>query len=120
MSRAGRVLLSLWLAVLAATAAHANWTASGTVNYRDREFDQTGFTGVEPLLPARFVDVEVVDASNGSVLGSGATGALGAFTFTVTDNSTRNIYLRAKTSSVKTLTVRPDDVESVVPCRRGW
>src|SRR6185436_2044906 len=98
------------------TSARANWTASGTVNYRDREFDQTGFTGVEPLLPARFVDVEVVDAQSGSVLGSSATDAGGAFSFAVTDNSTRNVYLRAKTSSVKTTTlfVSVRNVSSVV------
>jgi hypothetical protein len=41
--------------------AKANWTASGTVSYQDREYDQTGFTGAQPLLAARFVDVEVVD-----------------------------------------------------------
>ena len=80
----------------------ADWTASGTVSYRDRELGTTGFTGVEPLRPARFVDVEIVDAGSSSVIGSGATNASGAFSFTVTDSSTRNIYCRALTRSTRT------------------
>ncbi len=102
MNRVVRVLLIAWLIVAAGAAAHANWTASGIVNYQDREFDQTGFTGVQPLLAARFVDIEVVDAQNGSVIGSGATNGLGAFSFTVNDGRTRNIYLRALTRSTQT------------------
>ena len=73
-----RFFLLAWLAVFLGGVARADWTASGTVNYRDREFDQTGFTGLEPLLPARFVDIEVVDAGHGSVIGSGATVSVGA------------------------------------------
>jgi len=52
---AGAVLLAF------AQAAHANWTASGTFSYRDREFDQTGFTGATPTRPIRLADVEVVE-----------------------------------------------------------
>ena len=37
--------------------AWADWTATGTVYYQDREFDQTGFTGVEPYLPVRFAEM---------------------------------------------------------------
>ena len=102
MSRAVRCLTVFWLAVAAAGAARANWTASGTVSYRDRELGITGFTGVEPLRPARFVDVEIVDAGSGAVIGSGATNASGTFSFTVTDSSTRSIYCRALTRSTKT------------------
>ncbi|HET9299460.1 MAG TPA: hypothetical protein VFO11_05905, partial [Candidatus Polarisedimenticolaceae bacterium] len=61
----GPVLL---LALLLPGTALANWMATGTFRYRDREFDQNGFTGVEPALAARYVDVEVVDAGSGSVL----------------------------------------------------
>jgi hypothetical protein len=105
LNRAVRWLLAGWLVVAAGAAGHANWTASGSVSYRDREFDQTGFTGVEPLLPARFVDIEVVDAGSSAVIGSGATNALGAFSFTVTDSQTRNVYLRALTRSTTTPTL---------------
>jgi hypothetical protein len=68
-------------AIIATAPSWANWTASGTVKYRDREFDQTGFTGVEPVVNARFVDVEIVDATTSAVIGSGATNASGAFSF---------------------------------------
>jgi hypothetical protein len=102
LTRALRFVVVLGLAVAARDALAANWTASGTVSYRDRELSNTGFTGVEPLLPARFVDIEIVDAGSGAVIGSGATNASGAFSFTVTDSSTRNIYCRALTRSTKT------------------
>jgi len=99
-----RVVAALFLAATFGTAS-ANWTASGTVSYRDREFDETGFTGVEPLKPARYVDVQVVDATSGKVIGSVATDASGSFSFTVSDSNTRDIYLRVLTSSTKTPTL---------------
>jgi hypothetical protein len=88
-----------------ASGAWSNWTASGTIQYRDRSWDETGFTGVEPILPARFVDVEVVDAISGAVIGSGATTTTGTFSFNVNDSSTRNVYVRALTRSTKTTTL---------------
>ena len=45
--------------------AHASWTASGTFTYRDRDYDQTGFTGIELPQPIRLADIEIVD-SNGN------------------------------------------------------
>jgi len=86
----------------ATSGALANWTASGIATYRDRPFDPNGFTGVEPLLPVRFADVEVVDAGTSSVLASGATSASGAFSIPVTDNTVRNIYVRFLTRSNST------------------
>ncbi|HZE88334.1 MAG TPA: PPC domain-containing protein, partial [Verrucomicrobiae bacterium] len=96
------ILLALAAALLAAPPALANWTATGTASYRDREFGTTGFTGVEPLLPVRFADVEIVDASTSSVLASGSTNAAGAFSLTVVDNSNRNVYARFLTRSNQT------------------
>ncbi len=100
--RLGPVLL---LALLLPGNVLANWTASGIFRYRDREFDQNGFTGVEPALPARYVDVEVVDAGSGSVLASGATTITGAFSIAVSDSVTRTVYVRALTRSTKTNTL---------------
>jgi len=79
-----------------------NWTASGTFRYIDREFDQNGFTGVEPALPIRFANVEVRDfnASGGqALLATGATDASGNFSILVTDNKTRTVYVRAVSAS---------------------
>jgi hypothetical protein len=99
-ARVGIVLLLLVAGTSA--AALANWTAAGTVRYRDRDWDQTGFTGQEPLLPVRFADVEVKDSVAGTVLASGATDAAGAFAIDVTDSSTRSVYVRIVTQSTRT------------------
>jgi len=96
------VCLSLLLAALFASPVAANWTATGLFVYVDREFDQTGFTGVETLAPVRRADVEVVDANaNGpnAILAAGVTGLDGSFSIPVTDNKTRSVYVRAVTRS---------------------
>jgi len=62
--------------------------------YRDREFGPTGFTGVEPLRPIRSADVEIIDAVALTVLASGATDDVGAFSILVSDNQTRDIEIR--------------------------
>ena len=89
-----------WLGSLGLT--YGNWTASGTFRYIDREFNQTGFTGVEPALPVRFANVEVRDANargGGALLKTGATDANGNFSIVVSDNKTRTVYVRALTNS---------------------
>jgi hypothetical protein len=82
---------------LISVPAYANWTASGTFQYTDREFDQTGFTGNQPPLPVRFATVEVRDANampNKAVIATGATDANGNYSIVVTDRSTRTVYVR--------------------------
>jgi len=108
--------IGLLLAVLLAPAVLADWTATGTVFYRDREFDPTGFTGVEPLLPVRYADVEVVDANSGSTLGQGATDAGGGFSIQVTDTETRDVYVRvlARSDFTADLTLQVRDLSSNV------
>ena len=90
-----RVLALLSAGLLATSVpAWADWTASGTALYRDREFGSSGFTGVEPLLPVRFADVEILDAVAETVLASGSTDALGAFSILVPDNQVRDVQVR--------------------------
>lgn len=72
--------------------AHADWVASGTCAYVDREFDASGFTGVEPVRPTRLAEVQVIEGNK--VVGSGVTSATGAFLFVVGDNRVRDIYIR--------------------------
>jgi hypothetical protein len=86
--------LACVLAVLgaAATPALANYNVSGACAYVDREFDANGFTGVEPVLPSRLSDVQVLDGTK--IVGQGVTDALGNFVFGVVDNKTRDIYVR--------------------------
>lgn len=106
LTRRSALLASLFLAALLAPGlAHADWTATGSFHYTDREYDQTGFTGVEVPSPVRFADLEVVDADlNGkrSVLASGATDGSGGFSILVSDNSVRNVYVRIITTSGST------------------
>src|SRR5574342_557861 len=92
--------LLVWM--LSALPAAANWVASGTFQYVDRDYDETGFTGVQPLLPVREADIEVVDANktgSRAILAQGATNSSGGFSITVSDSSTRSVYVRVITRS---------------------
>ena len=93
-------LILVWAASLG--MAHANWTATGTFRYIDREFDQSGFTGVEPSLPIRLATVEVRDAnvtSAKAILATGPTDAGGNFSILVPDTKIRTVYVRVLTVS---------------------
>jgi hypothetical protein len=77
----------------------------------DREFDQTGFTGIEQPRPIREADVEVVDAGlSGSraVLATGVTGQDGSFSILVPDTRIRDIYVRVITDSAYTASLNID------------
>jgi hypothetical protein len=96
------------LACAASGAVYANWTASGTFRYIDREFDQNGFTGVEPSLPIRSARVEVRDANangNNALLASGVTDSSGNFSIAVSDTKTRTVYVRVLTTSTGVATL---------------
>src|SRR5437867_4051671 len=102
MKRLGFLLLML-VAVVA--PASANWGASGTFRYQDREWDQNGFTGVVSELPVRFADIEVIDPNKQgtkATLARGKTDANGAYSITVTDSSTRTVRLRVLTQTTQT------------------
>lgn len=51
---------------------------TGTVQYQDRTYDATGFTGTT-LRAVRFADLEITRASDNIVLASGTTGPTGSF-----------------------------------------
>jgi hypothetical protein len=78
------------------------WLATGQFLYKDREQDLSGFTGNEPSLPARYVDVQVFDATTAAVLGTGATDGAGFFSIPVTDALTRNVRVRMVSLSSST------------------
>lgn len=106
-----RIGIAFVVVVLGAAPALANWTASGSFQYVDRDYDETGFTGAEPSFPVRFADVEVVDASaNGkrSVLATGRTDASGSYSIAVNDNQTRDVYVRVLTRSDSTADLNAD------------
>src|SRR5215471_11669601 len=113
--RLTKTALLLTLFCAASGMAYANWTATGTFSYVDREFDQNGFTGVEPSLPIRLANVEVRDFNaNGAkaLLATGSTDANGNFSIVVTDTKTRTVYVRvvSASTSVSTLFLRVETV----------
>ena len=110
-----RATLAIVLGLAATGQARADWTASGSALYRDREFGPGGFTGVEPLLPIRFADVEILDAATLAVLAAGATDPSGAFSIVVPDGLVRTVYVRilARANQTANLTL------SVIPGAGG-
>ena len=97
-----RPALLIALLLLVAIPASADWTATGSAQYRDREFGPTGFTGREPLLPIRSADVEVLDAVSLNVLAAGVTDDLGAFSIVVPDTQARDVQVRVLTRADET------------------
>src|SRR5215470_1438904 len=86
-----------WIVTLALLAsgplAKANWVASGQFNYTNRLYAAGGYTGTESR-PIRQADIEVIDASTGSVLATGTTGYDGRFSVSVNDSATRSVAVR--------------------------
>ena len=72
---------------------------TGAFEYEDREFDETGFTGVNPYLPIRGADVEIFDDSTGTILATTHTNNLGVFNASITIGSATDIGVRVLTSS---------------------
>ncbi len=104
-----RLATAIALSILLASPALADYEVRGRFVYVDREFDATGFTGVEPLRPVRFADVQVVAGSK--IIGAGVTDGNGDFLFTVLDNRVRDIYVRSLARH-QTSTGIPVDVRS--------
>jgi hypothetical protein len=93
---------ALGLVALLALApdAAADFTVTGTFQYRDRAFTYTGgFTGSEPNLPIRLAKVQVLNASTSAVMATGATDANGDISIFVTGSGTANIKVRCFSES---------------------
>ncbi len=99
MKRLFTITCLLAFAVVFTGDALANYTVTGTFMYRDREQDQTGFTGDEPYLPIRGADVEVLDNTTGVILESGVTNSSGAININVTDSQVRDVVVRVLTDT---------------------
>jgi hypothetical protein len=114
-----RLLPSILVLLAGALPAFANYNVTGSCGYVDREFDANGFTGVEPIRPVRFADVQVIRDSNGSVLWTAATNANGTFNFAVVETSTRDIYVRCR-AHMTTTTGNPVEVRSTTSTSTTW
>jgi hypothetical protein len=106
-----RLVAALALLCALATPAAADFTVRGKFLYRDRTFDDGGFTGADTDKPIRLADVQVLDSSN-NVLASGATGNDGTFSILVTDSQTHDIYMRVMTKADNTPAFRARVVRS--------
>jgi len=96
----GRPFAALALLGAMASVANADFTVTGTFQYRDRAFTYNGgFTGSEPALPIRSAEVQVINNSNGSVLSSGFTDDNGDFSIFVNGSGNRDIIVRCRSQS---------------------
>lgn len=91
-----RTTLGLLLAglALAAPAARADFTVTGSFLYVDRTFGFGGFTGAEPNMPIRLATVQVINDTTGAVLATGATDQNGDLSLFVSGSGTANIVVR--------------------------
>lgn len=71
----------------------------GFFKYQDRLWDEAGYTGLTQDLPARYCNVEIVDASTETVMGTGSTSDTGRFAIDVEANGPVDIYARAISST---------------------
>ncbi len=95
-----KILAALLLAAASAELVQADFTVTGTFLYRDRAFSyNSGFTGSEPTLPVRQAEVQVRDATSGTILGTGTTDDNGDFSIFVTGSGLRNINVRCQSQS---------------------
>jgi subtilisin-like proprotein convertase family protein len=90
----------------------AVYNVQGVFQYEDRELNHTGFTGTTWMKPIRHADVEVLDDDTEAVLATTNTNATGYFSVDVTDTITRNITVRALTSSQYTSRLFNQTVET--------
>ena len=104
-----RIAPFLFLSAVLATPAFGDYQVNGRFMYVDREFDATGFTGVEPQLPIRFADVQVVDGAK--IIGTGVTNANGDFLLTVQESRVKDIYVRCLARRQTSVSI-PIDVRS--------
>ena len=96
----GRPFAALALLGAMASVASADFTVTGTFQFRDRAFTYNGgFTGSEPALPIRSAEVQVINNSNGSVLSSGFTDDNDDFSIFVNGSGDRDIIVRCRSQS---------------------
>ncbi len=89
------VLLSLAVVGLAAGAARANFTVTGTFRYVDRPFTFSGgFSAAETNLPIRLARVQVIDDQTGAALATSSTAQDGSISIAVGGTGTRDILVR--------------------------
>ena len=114
MLRASKTLLAglsaFSLLGILAPSASADFTVTGKFQYTDREFVFCqGFTGVEPKLPIRQAEVQVINNSTGAILATGDTDENGDISIFVAGSAPKTSWCaasrEAKSSAPKNLRV---------------
>jgi hypothetical protein len=81
-------------------AASTSLSVSGLVTYEDKEYGTSGFTSNSFFKAVRFAEVQAVDTASGATIVTGATDGSGAYFLTIPSaSSSKNIYIRAISSS---------------------
>ncbi len=95
------------------SSATGTTTISGTISYEDREYDQIiGHNGNTSFKAVRFAEIELVNASTGSAIATGATSSTGFYSVAVSSAAASGvtIYVRvlstAKPATGQSISVR--------------
>lgn len=96
-----RIALSMLLLALAARAEAAPIQINGRFLYQDRQWNGDGYTGTSQDLPIRHADIEIVNALNQGVVGTGRTAADGTYAVTINLFATANLYVRCSSSTMR-------------------
>ena len=79
------------------TPGNSTVTVSGAVQFEDRTFNSTGFTGTQNKA-VRFADIEIINSSDSSVIASASTDINGNYSVTLSPPSS-TVYVRCLTST---------------------
>ena len=95
---ARRLAVATLAALLAAPVA-AQTLVKGHVEYVDKAWDYSGWTGARPSLPVRRADVFVLDGVSGALLASGSTAQDGGFALSVNLAPVASLVIRCDTDT---------------------
>ncbi len=79
------------------TPSSGTVTVSGAVQFEDRTFNSTGFTGTQNKA-VRFADIEIINSSDSSVIASASTDVSGNYSVTLSPPSS-TVYVRCLAST---------------------
>ncbi len=75
-------------------------TLSGTVQYEDKRYDRTGFTGDRPLKAVRHARVDLVDFVSKATITTMVTSPAGTFSFDLSAIAGRKVYVSVEADAV--------------------
>ncbi len=91
---AAAVLAAMASSAAAGSARAQSFVVSGRMQYVDKAWGWTGWTGAQPLKPIRRADITVLDNQSGAVLGQGTTQSDGTFSILCTSLGVADVVVR--------------------------